>query len=110
MSNKPSKVLIIGSGPVGIIHAQLASNQGAADIYIADIVPAKLQQARSICGDILAGTLDNSDSEKFIKQVRQISSGMGFDQIMICCSAPVAGPVTCPSNSSWTRSGPINTS
>ena len=29
-------VLIIGSGPVGILHAQLARNQGASDIYIAD--------------------------------------------------------------------------
>jgi len=86
-------VLIVGSGPVGILHAQLARNQGASSIYIADIMPDKLQQAQSICGDMIAGILNSSDKEKFVSQVKQISGGLGFDQIMICCSAPVAQQV-----------------
>ena len=86
-------VLIIGSGPVGILHAQLARNQGAADIYIADIIPDKLQQAQDICGNILSGTIDSGDSKKFIDEVNRITCGIGFDQIMICCSAPAAQQV-----------------
>jgi len=86
-------VLIIGSGPVGILHARLARNQETSDIYIADIIPAKLQQAQDICGDVLAGTLDSSNSEMFVKQVKEISNGMGFDQVMICCSAAAAQQV-----------------
>jgi L-iditol 2-dehydrogenase len=87
-------VLIIGSGPVGILHAQLARNQGASNIYIADVIPDKLQQAKTICGDTLEGTLNSSDKEMFIQQVKQVSGGLGFDQIMICCSAPVAQQVS----------------
>ena len=88
------RVLIIGSGPVGILHAQLARNQGVSSIYIADVIPAKLQQAHSMCGDTLAGTLNSSDKEIFAQQVKQVSDGLGFDQIMICCSAPVAQQVS----------------
>ena len=86
-------VLIIGSGPVGILHAQLARNQGASAIYIADVMDSKLKQAQSVCGDILSGTLDSRDSKMFVEQVKNISHDMGFDQIMICCSAPVAQQV-----------------
>jgi len=87
-------VLIIGSGPVGILHAQLARNCGASAIYIADIMDSKLKQAQSVCGDLLSGTLDSRDSETFVKQVNKVTNDMGFDQVMICCSAPVAQQVS----------------
>jgi len=83
-------VLIIGSGPVGILHAQLARYQGASEIYLADVVPAKLEQARDLCGKFLSGTLDSTNIQGFTAQVDRISGGLGFDQVMICCSAPQA--------------------
>ena len=86
-------VLIIGSGSVGILHVQLARNQGASNIYIADIMDSKLKEAQNICGEILSGTLDNRDSRIFIKEVRKVTNDIGFDQVMICCSAPVAQQV-----------------
>ncbi len=87
-------VLIIGSGPVGILHAQLSRLQGTSDIYLADINPDKLKQAQSICGRALTGTLMNDGSNLFVKKVKQISGGQGFDHVMVCCSAPAAQQVS----------------
>jgi len=78
-------VLIIGSGPVGILHAQLARTRGASTVWLADILPEKLTRAQEICGDGLSGTLDNRDAKAFLKKVREITGGRGFDQVMLCC-------------------------
>ena len=83
-------VLIIGSGPVGVLHAQLASNQGASCIYVTDIVSDKLQQAKNICGKNITDTLDCTDSQKFLKKANQITNGIGFDQVVVSCSAASA--------------------
>ncbi|MHB9038378.1 MAG: alcohol dehydrogenase catalytic domain-containing protein [Armatimonadota bacterium] len=87
-------VLILGSGPVGILHTQLARAQGASDVYIADVIPAKLEQAKDICGDLLSGTLMSNDSEALVRQIMDMTDGYGFDQVMICCSAPSAQQVS----------------
>lgn len=79
-------VLIIGSGPVGILHAQLAQRRGASDIYLADINPGKLDSARAICGDNLAGTMVNTDLDEFLREVQNVTDGHGFDQVMLCCN------------------------
>lgn len=81
-------VLIIGSGPVGILHAQLATNNGAQSVYLADIDPARLAQARDICGSALSGTFLTGNTESFVRDVQETTGGYGFDQIMICCSVP----------------------
>ncbi len=78
-------VLIIGSGPVGILHAQLALHRGASQVWMADIEPAKLDLARRICKGRLSGTLDNRDTPAFLREVREITGGRGFDQVMLSC-------------------------
>ena len=87
-------VLILGAGPVGILHAQLARAQGAARIYLADIDPDRLTLAQSICGRVLTGTLKSDDPKRFVKDVNAITNNRGFEQVMICCSAPQAQQVS----------------
>jgi len=78
-------VLIIGSGPVGLLHAQLAHARGAASVWMTDIVPQKQMLARSLLGDKVTGTLDNTDEQAFLATVKDITGGRGFDQVMLCC-------------------------
>lgn len=87
-------VLIIGSGPVGILHAQLARQQGVSDVYLADINPFKLEQATKICRQDLTGTFMSDDINLFRKGAADVTDGQGFDQIMICCFAPQAQKVS----------------
>jgi L-iditol 2-dehydrogenase len=88
--NLGQSMLILGAGPVGILHAQLAAARGAGAVYLADVNPAKTALAESICGPALAGTLRSDDPAQFGQTVRDITKGFGFDQVMICCSAPQA--------------------
>ena len=78
-------VLIIGSGPVGLLHAQLAHVRGASSVWMADVVAEKRALAERILGDKLAGTLDNMDADAFLKAVKDVTGGRGFDQVMLCC-------------------------
>jgi len=41
-------VLIIGSGPIGIMHAKVALMAGAVQVFINDVNAARLEQAKSI--------------------------------------------------------------
>ena len=79
-------VLIIGSGPVGILHAQLARARGASAVFLVDIDPEKLKMAQKICGPGLTGTIHNSNEHEFLDHVSGITGGHGFDQVMLCCS------------------------
>lgn len=83
-------VLVIGSGPVGLLHVLLAASRGCKPIVLADILPEKLELAQEICGDKLLATLDSSNNETFIKQGLELTDGRGFDQVMICCGAAPA--------------------
>lgn len=79
--------LVLGAGPVGILHALLAHARGCRQVTVADIVPAKLDQAKQIGGDAIDAVLDSSDTKALIAQCRALTHGQGFDQVMICCSA-----------------------
>ncbi len=83
-------VLIIGSGPVGILQALLARARGCAPVYLADVLPEKLELAKEICGAGLAGTLDSRDRSAFVSAGLKLTDGYGFDQVMVCCGVPVA--------------------
>ncbi|TVQ23187.1 MAG: alcohol dehydrogenase [Spirochaetaceae bacterium] len=83
-------MLIMGAGPVGIIHAQLAAARGCAPVYISDIVPQKLEVAKRIVGDGLTGTFDARDGEGFERAAAEATGGYGFDQVMIATGVPVA--------------------
>jgi L-idonate 5-dehydrogenase len=42
------RVLISGSGPIGLLTAAAAAAQGAAEVFCADLLPGPLQRARSL--------------------------------------------------------------
>jgi L-iditol 2-dehydrogenase len=60
------KVLIIGAGPIGVMHALLAKAGGAAKVYIRDLSRERMEQ----CAAMVPGTiiLDDPDIEAGVKR------------------------------------------
>jgi L-iditol 2-dehydrogenase len=80
-------VLIIGSGPLGCIHAQLARARGASEVVLADISADRLDMARDAAK---ADLYIDSSSERLEEAVARISGGRGMDRIIVACGAPQA--------------------
>jgi L-iditol 2-dehydrogenase len=77
-------VLIIGAGPIGIMHAKMANMAGARKVIINDVNADRLAVARAldgsfelVCGDPGA-------------ELTRISESAGADVIVTACPAPAA--------------------
>jgi L-iditol 2-dehydrogenase len=80
-------VLIIGSGPLGCLHAQLARARGASTVVLADIAPERLDMARPVAG---ADAYVNTSAEPLKEAVDRVSAGRGMDRVIVACGAPQA--------------------
>ena len=75
-------VLILGAGPIGLLHAMLARVRGASRILVAECLPTRLSMAgladidRKI--DITRESIDAI--------VKEETNGRGIDAILIACS------------------------
>lgn len=78
-------VLIIGTGPIGIMHAKLAKMAGAAKVMINDISKERLDVCRKI--DSLFIILESEDLKE---QVMKITKGRGLDVCITACPSPQA--------------------
>lgn len=72
---KGDKVLVVGSGTIGVLAA-IAAKAKEAEVYMADISQGKLDLA---AGFGIDGTILNTSEEAFRKSVDQITDGNGFD-------------------------------
>jgi L-iditol 2-dehydrogenase len=79
-------VVIIGSGPVGCIHAILSRIRGADKIFLADIVDERLNMAEAFEPDAII----NASKVDLVEEVRRLTGGMGADVVVIATYAPVA--------------------
>ncbi len=78
-------VLIIGAGPIGIMHAKLAKMAGAAKVMINDLSAERLEVCRKIDGSFI--TLQ---SENLKNQVMELTRGKGLDVCITACPSPQA--------------------
>ncbi|MCX6090837.1 MAG: zinc-dependent dehydrogenase [Candidatus Atribacteria bacterium] len=76
-------VLVIGSGPIGCMHVELAKNHGAGKIVIADISSDRLELARRVGADYYI----NSQKQDLKKEVMAVTDGLGADVIIVAASA-----------------------
>ncbi len=80
-------VLVIGGGPLGCLHSQLAHARDASTVVLADISPERLDMARSVAGaDVYVVT--NAEPLKVV--VDRVSSGRGMDRVIVACASPEA--------------------
>ncbi|MCG0276535.1 MAG: zinc-dependent dehydrogenase [Thermosediminibacteraceae bacterium] len=73
-------VVIIGAGPVGIMHAILARINGASKIILAELTPERLEKAREIgAADIYVDSSKEDLKEKVLKE----TNGLGADVVIV---------------------------
>jgi L-iditol 2-dehydrogenase len=79
------RVLIIGAGPIGIMHAKLAKMAGAAKVMITDLSSERLDICRQI--DDFFTTVP---SDGLNQRIIDITEGHGLNVCVTACPAPSA--------------------
>jgi L-iditol 2-dehydrogenase len=78
-------VVIVGAGPIGLTHLQLAKHAGAR-VLVSDLIPERLEKAAELGADatILASDCDPS------ARVKALTDGRGADVAIAAVGAPPA--------------------
>lgn len=71
-------VVIIGGGPIGLLHVQLARLHGAGQVVLSDVVSERLSEAEKMGTDISV----NSAQENLEERIRGVTNGRGADLII----------------------------
>lgn len=78
-------VLIIGAGPIGLMHAKLAKMAGAAKVILNDLSTERLELVSKIEPSFI--TIAGSDIEN---EISEITGGKGLNVCVTACPAPSA--------------------
>lgn len=79
-------VAIMGAGPVGCFHLQIARARGASKIIIMDILEKRLKLARRFSPDLII----NNSREGYIKEVMEATNNLGPDVVVVACPSAQA--------------------
>ncbi len=79
-------VLVIGAGPIGIMHTKLAKARGAGRVIVSEPIPDRLAQARRMGADRVA----NPASEDLRQVLDEETGGRGADVIIVAAPAHAA--------------------
>jgi len=77
-------VVIIGSGPIGCIHASVGKARGAARVIVADVFEDRLKMCEPFEPDLLI----NASRVNLVEEVKKVTSGKGAD--VVITANPVA--------------------
>lgn len=79
-------VLIVGAGPIGIMHLLLARLSGASSVIVSEIIEERWLQALEFGADVAI----NPGKEDLLAAVREVSHGRGADVIVVAAPSPPA--------------------
>lgn len=79
-------VVVIGAGPIGCLHVQIAKLRGATTIIMADLNQERLD----LCKEFGATHFVDSSKEDLVKKVKEITDGRGADVVVV--AAPATQP------------------
>ena len=79
-------VLVVGAGPIGIMHALLARLRGASQVIVSELIPERAAQARQIDVDQVV----NPRQEDLPGIIAARTGGRGADVILIAAPAHIA--------------------
>ncbi|MCS7120274.1 MAG: zinc-dependent dehydrogenase [Nitrososphaerota archaeon] len=77
-------VVIIGSGPIGLIHLQLAKMKGASRVIVTDLREERLKTAEKLGADVLI----NASKEDQVSRVKELTNGLGADIVIEAVGLP----------------------
>ena len=78
--------LIIGGGPIGLLHTQLAKLSGASKVIVSDLIEERLAQAEKLSADVTV----NIKKQNLKEVVMDMTDGVGMDVIIVACPEPSA--------------------
>jgi L-iditol 2-dehydrogenase len=82
-------VVIIGAGPIGIMHARVHRAAGAALVVVSDVNPERLKLCRSLEPSVSA-----VEAGDLPRAVEELTDGRGADVCVTACAAPEAQQVS----------------
>ncbi|GFN22577.1 zinc-dependent dehydrogenase [Thermanaeromonas sp. C210] len=77
-------VVIIGAGPIGLLHVQMAKLKGAAKVILSETVEERLQDGARFGADVLV----NPSKEDLKSVIFKETGGKGADVVITACSVP----------------------
>ncbi len=78
------QVVIIGSGPIGLMHLQMAKKSGCGTAIVTDLSDDRLQVAKELGAD----TVINADKENQVERIKMITDGKGADIVVEAVGMP----------------------
>jgi threonine dehydrogenase-like Zn-dependent dehydrogenase len=81
-----SALLIVGAGPMGLMHVALGRAFGAAPIIVSDILEVRLPRARQLGADFVI----DASREDVTARVQELTGGRGADAVVIAAGAAEA--------------------
>lgn len=79
-------VLIVGAGPIGVMHLLLARLGGARAVLVSELSATRREQAKAFDADAVVDPVN----EDLQDAVMQFSNGQGADVIIVAAPAPIA--------------------
>lgn len=76
-------VVIIGAGPIGCFHVEIARARGARKIILMDVLESRLELAQRFAPDHLIQ--NTSKSKEYINEVKELTDGLGASVIIVAC-------------------------
>jgi L-iditol 2-dehydrogenase len=89
---KESTVVIIGDGPIGLLHLQLFKKLYNTKTIIVGKIPQRIQKAKSMGADatILLPHDNDEHKEQILDNILECTSGIGADIVIVATSNPKA--------------------
>jgi len=78
-------VVVVGAGPIGLLHVQLARLHGAR-VIATDLIPERLEVAK----EVGAHEVVSAGGGDVIEQVRELTGGRGADAVIVATGARAA--------------------
>lgn len=79
-------VAIIGAGPIGCLHVEMARARGATRIIHLELQASRLERARAFGADVYI----NSSLEDPVERVLEVTDGQGADVVIVACPSKEA--------------------
>jgi L-iditol 2-dehydrogenase len=88
-------VVVIGAGPIGLLHIELARARGAKQVIAIDLIEYRLKKAL----EVGAHNVINAQTDDTIEKVKALTDGRGAEVVIEC----VGLPQTIWRSSSWNK-------
>ena len=82
-------VVILGAGPIGLMHQLLARAAGAAKVIVVGRRAPRLEAARALGADVVIDEQALA-AEALVEMVKSLTDGLGADAVIECAATPEA--------------------